>query len=412
MLVSLFRFFRGYLKIKIIGYSPERFINACSFHEIYIWNITPTLGSYELFILASDFHKLKPILRKTETKIQIIEKYGLPFFFFRYRKRKLFFIGFSVCLFLIFCFSKYTWNIDFIGNQRYTDEILNDFLSSKGIYCGMRTDQIECSRIVKDIRKEYSDIVWVSASIEGCNLIIRIKENENTAYDSEEKNSDVSQTGTDILAAETGVIKKIITRTGIPLVKEGACVQKGDVLVSGSVPIYNDSGELTDIRLKKSEADIIEEYTVDYLDTVSLSKEVKDYHERDKKCVYFRFGEYLICFGNTKHTSQNAEVVSSYDNIISRNHFIIPVSSCVQVTTLYSSDTTRCSDDEITEKLSVSFRKFCEDQKKKGVEIIQNNVKIYNEGKLAVAKGTLVVRAAVSVEKKTTITEDTVDGND
>ncbi len=45
----------------------------------------------------------------------------------------------------------------------------------------MRKKKVDCPGIVKKaIRKEYNDIVWVSASIDGSRLKIQIKENEDT----------------------------------------------------------------------------------------------------------------------------------------------------------------------------------------------------------------------------------------
>lgn len=32
MIQSLFRYLKGYVKIRITGYSPERFLNMCCFH--------------------------------------------------------------------------------------------------------------------------------------------------------------------------------------------------------------------------------------------------------------------------------------------------------------------------------------------------------------------------------------------
>ena len=128
--------------------------------KIYIWNITPGFNSYEMNIYASDFKKLKSILRKTGTKVQIIAKYGFPFFLIQNHKRKVFLGGFLMSMFLISWMSTYTWNINFIGNQRYSDPILLEFLSQKGIHRGMKRNDIECSQIVKDIRKKYKDIVW------------------------------------------------------------------------------------------------------------------------------------------------------------------------------------------------------------------------------------------------------------
>lgn len=414
MFISVIRYLRGYLRIQIIGYSPERFINTCSYHGIYIWNLTPSKGSYEMNILASDFTRLKPFLRKTDTKVRIVEKYGFPFFFFRYRKRKLFFVGFALFLFLIYGLSEFAWEIDFVGNQKYTDEILLNFLEKKGIHYGMKMDQIECSRIVKDIRKEYEDIVWVSASIDGCRLMVRIKENENSLYDPDDSKDGLleAEIGTDLIADADGTIREIITRAGIPLVKEGDSVKKGDILISGAVPIYNDSGELTDIRLQKADADIILEYVVNYEDSVPISKEKKVYSEQEKKAIAVRVFNYFIRIGGSRMDEQMEEIITTKSNVSVGMNSFIPISFYFQTIKPYQSKYTTYSDDEIQKMLTESFQKFCDDQKKKGVEIIRNNVKIYKEEKLATAKGTLVVRASVGEEKKTTITEDIKNGND
>lgn len=54
-------YFRGSLRIRISGFSPERFLNACMHQNIYIWNIQPVQDFYEMNISISDFRMLKPI---------------------------------------------------------------------------------------------------------------------------------------------------------------------------------------------------------------------------------------------------------------------------------------------------------------------------------------------------------------
>ena len=39
MLSDVIRYIRGYVRIRITGYSTERFLNTCSHREIYIWGI-------------------------------------------------------------------------------------------------------------------------------------------------------------------------------------------------------------------------------------------------------------------------------------------------------------------------------------------------------------------------------------
>lgn len=65
---EFFRYLRGYLKIKVWGYSPERFMNLCSNHHILLWDIARQEDCYTMYISLSDFYKLRPIVKKTGTR--------------------------------------------------------------------------------------------------------------------------------------------------------------------------------------------------------------------------------------------------------------------------------------------------------------------------------------------------------
>ena len=111
----------------------------------------------------------------------------------------------------------------------------------------MLKSRVDCPGIVKNIREEYNDIVWVSASVDGSRLKIQIKENEDTLLGSadnvenretETENDDKAKGivsdelhPTDLIASADGVITSIVTRSGIPQVHAGDQVKKGDILV-------------------------------------------------------------------------------------------------------------------------------------------------------------------------------------
>ena len=84
---EFFRYLRGYLKIKVWGYSPERFMNLCSNHHILLWDIARQEDCYTMYISLSDFYKLRPIVKKTGTRAAVLERYGLPFFIRKMRMR-------------------------------------------------------------------------------------------------------------------------------------------------------------------------------------------------------------------------------------------------------------------------------------------------------------------------------------
>ena len=107
---------KGYVKVRVEGYSPERFLNMCSFHGIYIWGLSPVGNAYEMYMTVSGFKKLRPLARKTHTKIFVTRKYGLPFFLIRYQKRRLFFVGAILCMVLLKVYAFFMWDVHFEGN--------------------------------------------------------------------------------------------------------------------------------------------------------------------------------------------------------------------------------------------------------------------------------------------------------
>jgi len=104
MLQSLFRYIKGTIRIRIRGYSLERFINLCKYKNIEMWGLIPNQQSYLLYMYAKDFRRIKPFLRKTKTKVTIEEREGLPFFFYSYKKRLCFWMGFFISLFSFLTF--------------------------------------------------------------------------------------------------------------------------------------------------------------------------------------------------------------------------------------------------------------------------------------------------------------------
>ena len=86
MIQRVLQYIRGYLRIRITVYSTERFLNLCSNKQIYLWGLEHKNHGYEMCISIKEFRKLKPILKKTGTKVSIVERFGLPFFLHRYRK--------------------------------------------------------------------------------------------------------------------------------------------------------------------------------------------------------------------------------------------------------------------------------------------------------------------------------------
>lgn len=413
MLLKIIRYAKGYIRIRITGYSTERFLNACSHRGIILWGLEPKGRAYEMNISIPGFRKLKPIIRKTGTKVSIVERFGLPFFLHKYRKRKMFFAGALLFAALIFLMSRYIWNIDIRGNLTYTDETLLRFLKTREVENGMRVSEVDCARIVKDIRKEYDDIIWVSASIQGTRLIIQVKENEDTipAMDEAAENPD-QEKPTDIVADRDCVITRIVPRNGIPMVSEGAEVKTGDVLVSGQVPVMDDAGTVIAYQYHESDADIQGRTVIEYQDEMDLGYEEKEYYYDKKthlpleKNEYFlKLGRYTLEFGNIRNQYRAWEMYGYEKQLCIAENFYLPISYGKKTARPYESDEIKYTKEELQQRLSRKFQQYCKDLEKKGVEIIENDVKIYTGFQKAEAKGRLTVQMPIGRQAESRLRE-------
>lgn len=401
MIHSFIRYTGGYVKIRVEGYSPERFLNMCSYHHILIWGMRPAQNAYEMYMTVEGFRRVRPIVRKTRTKITVLKRYGLPFFLHRNRKRKLFAAGMIACIFLLKTYSLFIWDINFEGNEKWTDETLIEFLDTEGIHPAMLKSRVDCQMINESMREQYKNIVWVSASLEGSLLKIQIKENEDTF----QQETEVSENSApvDLIADSDGVITKIITRSGVPQVHSGDTVKEGDILVLGRVDVVNDSGEVTGYQYCRSDADIYVDTQIKYEDSIHLKYKEKQYDGKWRMQIFLRIMDWDLALGTVKSRFENNDTTEYQQQLKLGENFYLPVSFGYRKVKSYSFYTKKYTETQIQQILTENFQRFCEDLEEKGVQIRGNSVKIQLGKTSATASGLVYVNQKTGKETDTEI---------
>lgn len=153
----------GYVNISVEGYYIERFINTCISKSILIWNVKREKSTYmRANIGIQDYKKLKQVAKKTQCKIKIEQKRGIPFVMNRYRKRKIFFILLVLILLSMYGTSKFVWNVEIQGTNRISNEELLAELENSGLKVGTMKSKINSQEIINKIRLERDDIAWMN----------------------------------------------------------------------------------------------------------------------------------------------------------------------------------------------------------------------------------------------------------
>ena len=152
----------GYVRIEVEGYYIERFINLCTNRKIFTWNLKRDSG-VKLFlnIGINDFKKISDIAKKTNCKVKIKEKRGVPFLLYRYKKRKIFAIFLLIILITLFISSRYIWNIEILFQDNQVVENIETDLEKLGLKPGIAKSKIDTEKIINNIRLNRNDIAWI-----------------------------------------------------------------------------------------------------------------------------------------------------------------------------------------------------------------------------------------------------------
>lgn len=222
------RWMKGYIQVIISGNYIEIFLNMAVKRDLHIWDFhMVSEKKAEFFITLSDFFRLKPILRKTYTRIHVKERRGLPFFFNQFSKRKGLAVGFFLFFILVYVMSSIIWSIEIVGNQTIKEEEVHQAIEEIGIHTGMFQFQLPDYKVIQDhLLFKLENTVWIGVNQKGTRLYITVVEKVTPKIKP-------LASPRHIISNKDAVIYKILAENGLPLVKVNDRVKKGDILISG-----------------------------------------------------------------------------------------------------------------------------------------------------------------------------------
>ena len=113
----------------------------------------------------------------------------------------------------------FVWNIRLDGNHMNSDDTLYRYLRENGIAYGTRISEIDCEELEAQIRRDFDNIIWVSAAVHGTSLDIDVRENQDET-DYGKVTETTLTTPSDIVSLYDGVVYDIVARSGTPVVKK------------------------------------------------------------------------------------------------------------------------------------------------------------------------------------------------
>lgn len=224
----------GYVVVIVEGFFLEKFTNLCANNNIIFWNLS-RVGNSKMRIETNikDFKKMRKQAKKCGCRISLLEKRGLPFLLFRYRKRKWFAAGVAFFFIIVWVLSSIIWTIDIQGNKLIDASLIMLDLEEIGLKRGTFKKSIDKVGLAYKMMLKRDDISFIGIDIEGTKAKVKIVEKVKVP-DAIPKNEPC-----DIIANKTGMILRMEVLSGEKLVKIGDTISKGQLLVSGKVEMKN-----------------------------------------------------------------------------------------------------------------------------------------------------------------------------
>ena len=387
--------YTGYVRVRLTGRSPERFFNLCRSSKILLWNIACEKEEYRFFLLLPDFYRIRPFARKAGVRVRIQEKLGLPFFLYRNRKRKMFAVGAASFFLLLFVLSRFIWNISFSGNLLFTDDMLTGQLREIGVCYGMPKRGVDCDRIEEELRSRCPRIVWVSAHVSGTRLQIRIRENETA------DGIPLREESPRNLVAETaGTVVSILVRAGKAAVQPGDEVEKGQILVEGMLPVTNDSGEVERTLFVRADADIRLRTTKIYREWVPHFQTVRSYTGKKQRGFRLRAGAVDILAMPPLAGKRNWDLTGVSRQIVLFGDFFLPVWTEAITAREYEKVERKRTKTELNDLTKAVHERKLQKLTEKGVQIIENDVKILDNSNGWIICGSMTVEEEAGTGQK------------
>ena len=311
----LFRYILGYIRIRIEGYSVEKLINVCLKNKIFFWNIKREKSTIIYTnIGVKEFKDLIQIARQTGCRVKILNKKGMPFLLNKYKKRKIIFFFLLILIILLMVLSQFIWNIKIVGNEEIATTEIAAVLEEKGIKIGVLKNNIDKQKVINEIRLERNDIAWIGIDIQGTNITVEIVETSTKPEIVNEEDY------CNIVSNKDAQIVKISAQNGIPAVKEGDVVTKGDILIKGWI-----DGKYTGTRYVHAQGEVKAKVWYTQKERIPLKQVIESFTGNEEKKYKIKLNNFTINLFKTLSKFEKYDTIEADNKLRIFSNFYLPI---------------------------------------------------------------------------------------
>lgn len=226
MLRRLILFLVGTLRIEVTGGQVAEFLNLCLDRRITLWEIERRPERMYATLTLHDFFALRPVARGSRCRVRIRGRRGFPFLALRLRRRPLLLLGAVACLAAILWASSQVWLIEvrISGPHQIDPRAIRAVAAEAGLRRGAWKAKLDLPQVAQHLRARIGELSWAVIRVQGTRAIIEVV--EKAAIKPADPAACVH-----LVARKSGVVEQVVPFQGEPLVRQGAVVNRGDMLV-------------------------------------------------------------------------------------------------------------------------------------------------------------------------------------
>lgn len=230
MMKKLERTMRGYCRVEVCGAFPETVLNACAMQALELWDMKcEDDHTLRFCVYERDIPALEDIARRCMCDMSVLGTAGGST-----RRRFLknhvwLLVSLLAALGILAASSLFIWDIDVYGCDELSEGEVLRALSDCGVDCGAYWPALSVDMIRADMLTRLPELAWMTVNVSGSRAIVLVEERV------EKPEIYIESAGADIVAARTGIIRRLSVLNGTPLVGTGQSVTAGETVISGTM---------------------------------------------------------------------------------------------------------------------------------------------------------------------------------
>lgn len=339
----------GWYLVRVPQSRGAEFLNALNKAKVLFWGMKNRDGyMYVRFSAFSCGGGLK-VAEKNGIEAEIVKAIGLPFIIYKYRYRYGLIAGTAAGLMLMLISTLHVWKIDITGNVNVPDKVILQVLSESGLDIGTYIPSIYPNSLRTKLILNLPELSSASINIKGNHVTVEVIERKRPP-------DFVDYAGFyHVVASRDGMVMSVEAYSGMPVVKVGDVVVKGQILITGQYTSHRGLNIVTHAR-GKVKALVYEDFVI----SIPLDFWQKVYTgNTDTKISYNVLGKDINLFLGAliPFTHYDTEVKREELNI---GFLKLPVVKTTLISREYVKQTIPITAYEAKEKALAAFNAWCE----------------------------------------------------